>query len=119
MAEKKVEKPRIELLGSTKLYTIELCSPVKEKLNQIKICAPNIVIKPCSPIEKIKCVPSLPGICLPKVVCAPTPCGPWVEGPIDLGDLVELPLARIDEISAKVKELTARVDAISKKVGTR
>lgn len=137
LSEKKVEKPKIELLEATSLYTVELCSPIKEKINQIKICAPNIVFKPCSPIEKIKCVPSLPmcaptvpvcppGIpeipprfCIPRIFCGPRGCVPWVAGPIDWGAMVELPAARINEIATKVEELTARVDAISKRVAIR
>ena len=87
------EKPRLELLNPTSIFVVDLCNPVKDKINQIEICSPNIEIKPCNPIEQIKCLPDLstcgPGAevsnlqnqCYPILQCMPafTPCFPYIE----------------------------------------
>ena len=80
-----VEKPKIELLQQPELYTLDLCGPVKEQLDKIKICGPNITTKPCSPIDTIKCIPNvlcapIVGPCLPIGPCLPQQCLP-VIGP--------------------------------------
>ncbi|UCE15875.1 MAG: hypothetical protein JSV12_08455 [Candidatus Bathyarchaeota archaeon] len=76
MSKKKKERPRIELLQSTSMYTVELCNPIKEKINQIKICRPNIVVKLCNPIEDIKCLPDIK--CFPFI----GPCQPEIRRPL-------------------------------------
>lgn len=125
--EKKCEKPKLELLEPMGLTTVELCNPVKDQINQIKVCKPNIVVSPCNPLDRIRCIPDI--WCLPKVWCRPNiwcrpfigpclpqvgPCGPWVEGPC--GPMVEIPSRQIEEISARVEKLTAEIEALKKKV---
>ena len=68
------EKPKIEMVASRNMYTIELCNPIKEKINNIKICGPNIEIKPCNPIAKVRCLPEIS--CLPIIAPAELFCGP-------------------------------------------
>ncbi len=124
MSEEK--KPRLELLESAGLYRIEVCSPVKEKVDQIEVCSPNLVATPCEPIERVRCLPDVwcsPRIrCLPTEICLPMtypclpvigpcspqygPCGPWVE----------VPFQRMDEISAKVERLTSEIAALRKRL---
>jgi len=131
--EKKGEKPKIELMDPKGLYTVALCNPVKDQLNQIKICRPNIEVTTCSPLDRIRCIPDvwcrpfvycLPDTwCLPKTWCLPFigpcrpvigPCGPWVEG--TCGPSVEIPVDQIGEIAVKVEKLTAEIEALKKKV---
>lgn len=87
MSQEDEKKPKIELLEIEKLYTIKLCNPVKEQINQIKICRPNIEIQPCNPIEKTSCLPDVMSMskaaqCIPNVTCGPTwACGPDFWGP--------------------------------------
>jgi hypothetical protein len=52
-------KPKIEPLESSGLYTVELCKPLKEELDKIEVCAPKIEVKPCSPMEQAKCLPDI------------------------------------------------------------
>lgn len=138
--EKKVEKPKLELL-KTGLTTVELCNPIKDQLNQIKVCGPHIVVGRCNPLERTKCIPDLLPIfgCRPMIVAAPCfpdtwcypkiwyrplialcpphmePCGPLVEVPV-CGPMVEVPSRQIDEIAARVEKLTAEIEALKKKV---
>ena len=87
MSKEDEKKPKIELLGIEKLFTVKFCNPVKEQINQIKICRPNIEIQPCNPIEKTNCLPDVMAMskaaeCIPNVKCGPTwTCGPdfWGE----------------------------------------
>ena len=87
MSKENEKKPTIELLGIEKLFTVKFCNPVKEQVNQIKICRPNIEIQPCNPIEKTNCLPDVMAMskvaqCIPTVKCGPTwTCGPdfWGE----------------------------------------
>jgi hypothetical protein len=75
------EKPKIELVQSkdvmSSLFTVEFCQPVKEQLDQIIICGPNIEIKPCSPIRDAKCLPEI----MRLLSCGPTVWGPLLAMP--------------------------------------
>jgi len=143
--EKKVEKPKLELL-ETGLATIELCNPIKDQLNQIKVCKPNIVVSLCNPVDRIKCIPDIPDYgCLPMIWCRPASwcipetwcrpkiwCRPLIAPLIALcppqvgpcgpwvegpcGPMVEVPSRQIDEIAARVEKLTAEIEALKKKV---
>ena len=132
---KKEEKPKLELLEAKELYAVALCNPVKDQLNQIKVCGPNIEVKVCGPVERVRCLPDIwcrplifcqPDLwCLPKVWCIPIvvgpclpsvgPCGPWVEGPCG-PSVVQLPPGQLEEITARVDKLTAEIEALKKKV---
>jgi hypothetical protein len=79
LSREKEEKPKIELLQSSELFTVELCNPIKDQIEKIKLCSPNVIAKPCSPLEKMKCIPEV--ICSPIVgPCLPQRCLP-VIGP--------------------------------------
>ena len=94
MTENNEEKPKVELVQSkemTPLFTIEICEPVKEQLDKINFCGPNIVVKPCNPIQELKCLPDVPQLmpdrgCQPVIwsiadLTAPTHCMPWLGEP--------------------------------------
>jgi|WetSurMetagenome_2_1015567.scaffolds.fasta_scaffold300579_2 hypothetical protein len=94
MAEKpKLESVKISPDALSGLYEIGLCDPIKEKINRIEVCGPNIEIKQCAPLEKLKCIPDTTtlqtikspwpgdcGPCIPSWTCIPsticTPCIP-------------------------------------------
>jgi len=62
LTENNEEKPEVKLVQSKEmppLFTIEMCAPVKEQLDQISFCGPNIVVKPCNPINEVKCIPDM------------------------------------------------------------
>jgi hypothetical protein len=94
MSKENEKKPTIELLGIEKLFTVKFCNPVKEQVNQIKICRPNIEIQPCNPIEKTNCLPDVMAMskaaqCIPTVKCGPTwTCGPDFWGENCLPDII-------------------------------
>ncbi|MEM3693270.1 MAG: hypothetical protein QXI39_04535 [Candidatus Bathyarchaeia archaeon] len=126
------EKPKIELLQSTGLYTVELCNPVKDQLNRIEVCKPNIVFTPCNPIERIKCIPDLqclpiigpclPNICIPSIWCQPIIwCRPTIICPPIIGGgicspSVEIPIPRLDEIAARFEQIANEVEALKRRV---
>lgn len=79
MAKKKTPprkaKPSIETVQegfrATDLLRVEVCNPIKEKLDKIEVCKPNIV-ELCNPhrcIPSLECVPSR--LCSPHIVCKP------------------------------------------------
>jgi hypothetical protein len=73
LTENKEEKPKVELVQSkemTPLFTIEICEPVKEQLDKINFCGPNIVVKPCNPINEVKCIPDMAKL-IPDRGCQP------------------------------------------------
>ena len=116
------EKPKIELIESNEMYTVDLCEPVKQQINKIELCKPSIVVKPCSPIEKIHCIPDVMhcipdlwcnpkiGPCKPVFPCAPTiggKCGPWV---------VEIPREQYEDLVTKVGTLEKEVQELRKRL---
>jgi hypothetical protein len=76
------EEPKIEMVTSSDMYTLELCNPIKEQINKITICGPNIDIKACNPIAQVRCIPDIR--CLPivapvkRIICNPT-CNPVIQ----------------------------------------
>jgi hypothetical protein len=107
LTENNEEKPEVKLVQSkemTPLFTIEICEPVKEQLNKIEICGPNISIKPCSPINEMKCLPDA------STVIGPKGCGPIVHMsclpiiPMGCGPIVHVPLQCSPTISSTTSE---------------
>jgi len=105
-------KPTIERIDiDQQLFTLDFCSPVKDK---VTLCGPNIVIRPCAPITKLKCLPEI--MCSPIVVgpCIPSiRCGPWVEGGGICGPAVEMPGKPIGEV---INELSTKIDVLTREV---
>jgi hypothetical protein len=80
-------KPQLEKIKSSRewiesMFELDLCGPIKEKLGR-DTCKPDIVIKPCQPIETSACSPRIicsPSfgcfpdkiICNPEILCSPT-----------------------------------------------
>jgi len=126
MSKKKVEKPKIEPLESGELFTIDFCSPVKDK---VEICGPHVVVTPCSPLKTINCLPGIacfPLRCFPRSACfpilrGPGPCYPVIHcypvmRCLPIVEESEKPF-KIDELKAKIDGLKAEVEALKKKVG--
>jgi len=122
MPEKtKLEKPKIEPLESNELFTIDFCSPVKDK---VQICGPNIVLKPCSPLIDTTCLPEM--LCLPHYsvpICQPLIqalyCSPhWICSPVFCPPRMGMPgiPGDINELSSKVDGLRAEVEALKSKI---
>ena len=140
MSNEKIIKPQIRLLAPKNMYTVEVCSPIKEQINRIKVCQPNIVVKPCNPVEQITCIPDIScsplfgcypdigpcspmtcfpavGTCLPTIGCSPTfGCSPTV-GPC--GPWVEVDIPKIDEIKVQVEKLTEEINILKQQIAKR
>jgi hypothetical protein len=112
--------PRIERLDLKALYTVRLCSPVREQIEKIEVCHPNLEIATCNPAEIVKCLPDIMcypiiGPCLPDTWCLPLigpctpvigPCQPYVYGPSK----------KIDEVMVRVERLSKEIEAIKRKI---
>jgi hypothetical protein len=122
------EKPTVELVETNEMYTVELCDPVKQQINKIELCKPSIVVKPCSPIEKLHCIPDfmhcIPDLwCSPKIYCSPTttpckpvyPCAPMISGKCGPW-VVEIPREQYEDLVNKVGKLEKEVQELRKRV---
>ncbi len=121
------KRPRLELLKSG--ISVELCNPVKEKINQIEICGPNIEIKSSYPEEK-----SLTQIMWSQIFgpylsscdpgCRPTvPCTPdgsnwdkrdWIinERMATLGVIANLGLKETEELKQQINILKTDIQEL-------
>jgi hypothetical protein len=90
------KKPTVETVQSSvkvsDLLLLEVCSPLKDQLDNINVCSPHICVPNVEPKEcipdmickpiKMACLPDM--ICKPiKMACLPDKvCSPWVCHPV-------------------------------------
>jgi hypothetical protein len=127
-------RPRIEEVDLKKLYRVEVCNPIKEKINEIEVCQPNLEVVPCNPVDRIKCLPDLSclpiiGPCIPDLICYPDihcipsnwcqplfgPCQPVVGG--TCSPSVVQPGPRIEELTRHIDRLTKEIEEIKRRIG--
>lgn len=123
------ERPMIEKINVSKLFTAKLCGPIEEAVNKIEVCEPHIEVTKCSPISLIRCLPDL--TCWPYVSCIPDrwcfpyewcrpwigPCNPLVEGVCAPSQMI--PGKDISEIKIRVEELVKEINILKEKIGSR
>jgi hypothetical protein len=122
MAQEK-EKPTVETvqqeITASDLLMYEVCAPLKEQLDKIKVCTPSLAV--CLPNESC-----LPSPCLPDVTCSPIEkCPPNCKPVIpplrscEPGDPGLTPsLLRQKLLVSDLEQLNAEVEELKKQIHT-
>ena len=133
MAQEK-GKPTVETVQqevkASDLLMYEVCTPLKEKLDQISICTPSIVVcvpnehcQPtctCIPIPKCDplahCKPVDPDFCVPSLACGPfEPCRP-VDPRLAPNLLKQkLLVSDLEQLNAEVEKLKKEIEILKGK----
>jgi hypothetical protein len=134
MAQEK-GKPTVETVQqeakASDLLMYEVCTPLKEQLDKIKICTPSIAV--CLPNENCppmwvpipKCEPLAhckhvdPDFCIPSFACGPWgPCKPVDPNPNLSPNLLrqKLLVSDLEQLNAEVEKLKKEIEILKGKI---
>ena len=119
MAQEK-EKPTVETVQqevkASDLLMYEVCAPLKEQLDEIKVCTPSIpVCMPNDTCHPTLCLPVVSAPCGPTLLCGPTTSRP--SGPQLPPNLLrqKLLVSDLEQLNATVQELKKDIATLKSK----